>query len=480
MDAPAAASPSATRTVLGRGSLYTLATAGPALAALAVIPVVTRAVPPVEYNLVAVATVVTQVSFILVALGLGAAITRQYVLDAGGAAGARGVVLQGAGIAAVLAAVLVATGGAWSPLVLGRPFGSELVLALVAGAGGAWTVLAQAYLRGADRPVPFVLLAVVASLVGPAAGMVAVAVTGPTAVAYLAGVAGGYVLAGTAGLVVVLRAGRAEVTRRGLRAALRVGAPTVPHQVALYLALAGLVVVADRALDGSGGAANVALTIGAGATVVTAGLNNAWAPVVYRAAPADRGRVLDETTPVIALVAVVLAGGVALLAPWLVRLAPSSHYPPDVLVPVVAVASAAALPSVVYLASAHLVFACGRTWRLALSTPAAVAGGLAAATWLTGVGGLVGVGVGYLVSYLLLAALTTVVQRRVADRPWSPPAAPLTTTLWLAVSVAGALVPADGDVATVARVGGAALLGAGGLFAVRRALRTGVRAEGGL
>lgn len=473
----APAEPSATRTVLGRGSLYTIATAGPALAALAVIPVVTRLVPPGEYNLVAVATVVVQVAYILVALGLGAAITRQYILDAGGAAGARGVVLAGSGIATLLTAALAATGPLWSPLVLGRPFGTEILLALVAGAGGAWMVLAQAYLRGADRPGPFVLLAVVASLVGPAAGLAVAAVAEPTAVAYLAGVAGGYLLAGLAGLLLVWRAGPVEITRRGVRAALRVGAPTVPHQVSIYLALAGLVVVADRVLDGAGGAANIALSIGAGATVITAGLNNAWAPVVYRTAPADRGRVLDETSRVIALVAVVLAGGVGLLAPWLVRLAPSADYPPDSLVPVVALASAAALPSVVYLASGHLVFARGRTGWLAISTPVAVAGGLAAGAVLAGIWGLGGIGAGYLVAYLLLASLTTAVQRHVADRPWWPPAMPGTLLLWLAVGVAGVLLPSDGVVAVVARLGGAVVLGAGGLLAFRRVARGAARGQ---
>jgi len=464
-----AAEPSATRAVLGRGSLYTIATAGPALASLAVIPVVTRLLPVAQYDLVAVATVVVQVAYILVALGLGAAITRQYILDADGAAGARGVVVAGAGIATVLTAVVAATGPLWAPVLLGRPFTLEVLLALVAGAGGAWMVLAQSFLRGADRPGPFVLLAVAASLLGPAAGLVAVAVAERTAAVYLAGVAGGYLLAGVAGLVLVVRSGRPHLTRRGVAAALRVGAPTVPHQVSLYLALAGLVVVADRVL-GDGGRANVALTIGAGATVVTAGLNNAWAPVVYRAAPADRARVLDETTRVIALVAAVLAGGVALLAPWLVRLAAPAAYGHAELVPAVALASAAALPSVVYLASGHLVFARGRTGWLALSTPLAVAVGLGTAAALAAATGLVGIGAGYLVAYLLLAAGTTAVQRRVAEHPWWPPAMPLVLLLWAAVSALGALLPVDGAW-SVTRVAAAAVLAVAGLLVVRRSAR---------
>jgi O-antigen/teichoic acid export membrane protein len=469
-DAPLAVDPSPTRAVLGRGSLYTLATAGPALAALVVIPVVTRLLPVGEYDVVAVATVVIQVAFILVALGLGASVTREYILGGNGAPGARGSVLVGAGIAAGLSGVLAAAGPWWSPHVLGHPLGVEMLLALVAGAGGAWLVLAQAYLRGADRAGPFVVLAVVASLAGPVVGMICVALGEPDAKHYLAGVAAGYVVAGLAGLGTVVRSGPVRITWAGTRAALRIGVPTVPHQVSLYLALAGLVVVADR-LTGEGGRANVALTIGAGATVVTAGMNNAWAPVVYRTVPAERNRVLDETSRVIAVVAVVVAGGVGLLAPWLLRAASPAAYVPDELVPVVALTCAAALPSVVYLASGHLIFARGRTAWLALSTPAVVACGLTTAALITAGRGLVGIGAGYVVTYLLLAVATTAVQRHVADQPWWPPMMPGLIAGWLTVTVAGALLPVDG-VASLTRVAAAFVLAVGGLaLSVRAAHR---------
>lgn len=483
---PAAGGVSASRTVLGRGSLYTVATAGPALAAVAVIPVVTRVLPLAEYDLVAIATVVVQVGYVLVALGLGAAITRHYVLERSGAAGARRLVLQGSAIAVALAGAAAATAPAWSPAVLGRPAGPELLLALVACAGGAAMVLAQAFLRGADRAAAFVVLAVLTSLVGPLVGLLLVVLVSATAVVYTAGLAAGFVLAGAAGLVTVAltphrTAGTAapaapaatagppppDGRRAGLAAALRVGLPTVPHQVSLYLALAGLVVVADRLLD-AGGRANVALTVGAGATVVTAGLNNAWAPLVYRTAPSDRGRVLTETTRTVGVVAVLLAGTVALLAPWLLRLMAPDAFGTAQLVPVVALACAAALPSVLYLASGHLVFARGRTEGLALTTPLAVAGGLATAALTVGPLGLVGVGLGYLVAYLLLAAGTTGLQRAVSDTPWWPPALPVLALLWVGSTALGALAPTDGAAALVRPLACVAMVVAGWVLVRRR------------
>lgn len=462
--APASpSSPSATRTVLGRGSVYTLATAAPALAAVAVIPVVTRLLGKAQYDVVAVAVVVIQVGFILVALGLGAAITRQYILDDAGAAGARALVLQGAAVSLALTAALTAAAPWWMPLVLDRPASAELVLALVACLGGAWMVLAQAYLRGADRAVAFVVLAALAGLAGPVAGLVGLAVGHRSPLVYLVGLAAGYVAAGVVGLGLVAAAGPLAGNRAGLQRALRIGLPTVPHQVSLYVALAGLVVVADRLL-GEGGRANVALTIGAGATVLTAGLNNAWAPVVYRTAPADRPRVLTQTTRPIAVITLVVAGAVALLGPWLLRVAAPHAYDPASLVPALALAAAAAVPSVVYLASGHLVFASGRTGPLAASTPLAVAGALVWAVLLAPHWGMAAIGSAYLVAYLLLAAGTTAVQRGVSPTPWWPPVQPLLLAAWAGTTALGALLPGTGAGA-VARV--AAVVGLLTVAAVR-------------
>lgn len=468
---PAAPAPRpASHAVLGRGSMYTLATAAPALAAVGVIPVVTRLLPIGEYDLVAVATVVVQVGFILAALGMGAAITRQYILDAGGADGARGLVLQGAALSTGLTAVAAATLTWWSPALLGREAGPEILLALVSSLGGAWMVLAQSYLRGADRAGTFVALAVVASLAGPASGLAVVATGERAALGYLAGVTGGYLLAGLAGLVVVVRSGQVTAGRRALRTAVRIGLPTVPHQVSLYLALAGLVVVADRLL-GDGGRANVALTLGAGATVVTAAMNNAWAPAVYRTPPDRRGAVLTETTGAIALLTVVVAGLVSLLAPWVLRVAAPGSYSPDALVPAVALASAAAGPSVLYLASGHLVFASGRTGALAVTTPLAVSGGLLWAYLLAPAWGLTAVAAGYLVAYLLLALVTTLLQRRVADYPWWPPVLLPVAGVWLTVTAAGWWLPATGAPA-LSRVIAAAVLVVLGGWALRSRLRS--------
>jgi len=146
--------------------------------------------------------------------------------------------------------------------------------------------------------------------------------------------------------------------------------------------------------------------------------------------------------------------------------APGS-YQPDALVPAVVLAAAAAVPSVVYLASGHLVFASGRTGWLAVSTPLSVACGLVWAVLLAPHWGMVAIGSGYLVAYLLLTMATTLVQRGVSPTPWRPPLLPVVTVAWLATTVLGALLPAAGPGAAV-RVLGVLVLAGGLLARLRR------------
>jgi O-antigen/teichoic acid export membrane protein len=252
---------------------------------------------------------------------------------------------------------------------------------------------------------------------------------------------------------------------------LRVGLPTLPHQISLYLAVGGLVLIATHLLGPSGGGrANIVLTLGIGGAVLISAMNNAWAPAVYRAAPAERGAVLDDSTHRIGMLAACVAGTVALAGPWLLRILAPATYSPDELVAPLAVVTAATVLSVIYLASGHLVFASGRTTALALTTPLSVALGLAVGGLVAVRAGLVGLAFGYVVIYLLLAIATTWVQRRVSDTPWWPPLMPLTLGLAGAVTVAGALLPVSG-VGGLIRVAAAAGTALGAVGVLVRAVR---------
>ncbi|MFJ4107279.1 lipopolysaccharide biosynthesis protein [Oerskovia enterophila] len=378
-----------------------------------------------------------QVGVIMVALGMGAAITREYILGSAGASGARGLVAQSTVISVLLAGFALATGRWWAPALLGRPWDTALLLSVLASLGGGIVIVAQSYLRGAERPVPFVLLAAGGTLAGPAVGLCLIASGARSGTLYLAALAGGYLLAGLAGIVIAFASGPRAASWRGLLRALRLGVPTVPHQVALYLAIAGLVVVADRILD-AGGTANVVLTLGAGATVLTGALNNAWAPLIYKQTPDRRLAVLTSTTRTILLVVAVLVSTVALTAPFLVRVATPPGYDHAEMSTGVVLAALSAVPSVYYLASSHLILVRGRTGALSVTTPLAVGSGLLLATVLVPVWGIAGIGLSYTAIYVLMALFTTAVQALTFSPRWGPPA-PLLPLVVTGVSTCAAL-----------------------------------------
>ena len=80
---PGSAGATASRGVLGRGSIYTIGTAAPILANAAVVPFVTRLLVR-EYGVVAIAIVVLQVAMMAGSFGMPSVITRQGIISLGG------------------------------------------------------------------------------------------------------------------------------------------------------------------------------------------------------------------------------------------------------------------------------------------------------------------------------------------------------------------------------------------------------------
>ncbi|WP_214365730.1 lipopolysaccharide biosynthesis protein [Pseudonocardia sp. H11422] len=452
---------SASRAVLGRGSLYTLASAAPVLAAVLVTPFVTRLLGADEYGVVALALVIVQVGAMAAGLGMVAAITRHGILERSGVDGARALVLQGSALAATVLAVATATSPWWIGPVMGVPWRPALALALVAAAGFAAVLNAQSFLRVLDRPLPFVALAAVATLGGPVVGLLLLQSAGADADEYAIGLLAGYAAAGVAGLVLALRGGRPRAGRGDLRRALRLGLPTVPHQVALFMAHGALVLVAARLLGpADGGRLQLALLVGSAPAMITAALNNAWAPVIYRTAPEHRAAALERTARDVAAVTALLAGGVALLAPYLMRILAPASYAPDELAAAVGVTAVGSVLSVAYLANVHLVFAAGRSTGLALVTPLSLVVGLAAALLAARSGELAAVAVGFPVTYLALAVGTALLRRRVAHTPWRQRAMALPLFAGSGACAVGAALPTSGTGAP-ARVALAAVLAIG-------------------
>jgi O-antigen/teichoic acid export membrane protein len=438
------------------------------LANAVVTPFVTRQLGQDAYGVVATALVVIQVGMILGGLGLAAAITRHGILEASGVDGARALVRRGTLFAVVLAAVASLLAEPLSAVV-GIDEPRALVLAVFSAAGFSVVVNVQSYLRVLDRPLPFVLLSLGAALGGPVIGLVALAVVSrPTAAVYLAGVAAGFVLTGLVGLLLTGRGARhhAGDTRR----ALRIGLPTIPHQVAIYLASGSLVLLAGHLFgNGAAGRLQLAVLIGSAPGVITSSLNNAWAPVVYRTDPEHRGVVLERTGRDIAALTALTAGGVALLAPVLLRIVAPASYSPTALTPAVGLAAVGSVLSVVYLANVHLVFASGRSEGLALVTPLALAVGVLAAWGLGASLGLVSMAAGMAVTYLAMALGVAVLARRVSPTRWRESRLAVPLLVGVGLCLVGAWLPVGGAW-TVARAVATAIAASLGLVVMRRVL----------
>src|SRR5665647_657520 len=436
------AGPTASKAVLGRGSIYTLGTAAPILASAAVVPVVTRLLGKPAYGVVAIAIVLIQVAMMAGSFGMPSVITRQGILSRSGVAGARALLVRGSLMTAGLMAAIILTAPLWSPLVL-VSMRRAVPLALAASAFFVVVENSQALLRVLDRPGAFVSLSLTATLGGPLLGLALLA-QDRSPERYLSGLTAGYAAAATMGLVLCLRGGRPGRERGDTRAALRLGLPVIPHLVALFLANGALVFLAGHLYDiATAGRIQLALLVGSSPAVITSALNNSWAPIVYRAPQHERGAVLAHTARDITTLVALISGGVALLSPWLMRFVADAGFAPLELVPAVAIVAFGCVLSVAYLANVHLVFAAGRSLGLSVITPLSLLIGLACA-YVVGRQDLVLLAVGFPATYAVLALGTAGLRRYLHAARWSETALLVPAGVGLVLCVLGGVLPTSG------------------------------------
>ncbi|HUT77210.1 MAG TPA: oligosaccharide flippase family protein, partial [Polyangia bacterium] len=136
--------------ILGRGTIYTLATALQLGAGVLVLPALTRTLDPREYALVAAALVVYWLVGALAGLGMPAAIARAYFLP-GGKTGVRTLTVAALSIAIVITILVEATGPLWSKVFEGVSYAGALRAAAFAGVPLTVLLATQQVLRAQDR-----------------------------------------------------------------------------------------------------------------------------------------------------------------------------------------------------------------------------------------------------------------------------------------------------------------------------------------
>ena len=236
---------------------------------------------------------------------------------------------------------------------------------------------------------------------------------------------------------------------------------------------AGDRVIVERLLGlAAVGRYHLAYALGALGLVVLNAVNNAWAPVVFRASPEDRWRVLSDTSVVFVWLASLLAAVLAAGAPLVLAVLAPPDYDLDTLAPVSAIVAGSVIPWAIYTAHSQVQLWVGRTGMLAIATPAAAAVNVGLNIVLIGELEFVGAALATVVAYALLAVLIAANSWRLATVPWRYAEMALASLIGGALVTAFALEP-TGGAWTAIRVAEMAVLGLAAVYVGERA--TGAR-----
>jgi len=431
------------RRTFANASIYTVGTAFQLAGAALVVPVISRLLEPSEYGVVGLALVLQAVIGTLLAAGLPAAITRRYYATDSrpDVRGAKGLVVSAALIAGAGSLVTVPLCALAGSAVLSDG-GSALALGAALGFPYAFLGAAQALLIVQQRAWAFVAVTLVASLGAQLCAVVALLSFGREAEVYLAGFVVA-LLAPAALAAVFLQVGRRPAPRSALRSALRLGAPTVPHTLAVFVIALGDRFVIE-AIDGSSavGRYQIAYALGGLAQTLLMGVQNAWLPATFSSEESSRWSSLASSTTDVTRLACLLAGGLTLTAPLgLLILAPAS-YGRDGLIAVTGLIAAAAVPWSMYLPRLQILLWEKRTRPLLWISPAAAAVNLLGAVLLVPPFGLVGAGVATIIA-LGAQAVFVGVATRSTPVPWDAPALAWSVMGGAALVTLGIALPTD-------------------------------------
>lgn len=362
------------RLLFGHGGIYTLATVAPILAGFLITPLVTRSLGQSQYGVVALGLATIQLGQVVASAGLPASITRHVALEESGRRGAAGQVAFNAVLVLplVLAAV-VALAAAASPNWAPASLSVVLLFASISAALLAVFTSTQALVRGLSQVGTFVRQSAGIALLPPLVGLVAATLVSPTAIVYASGLAAGHLVITGAVVGRTLRRNPPAWSRRELIQGLRIGLPTVPHQLATIAATSLLVVLAG-VLEGkdAAGRMQLALIVGTAPILVIGAFNNSWAVEVYKMTNSARRAYVERSTFAVTAFSVVLSLSAGAVAPEVTEwLAPVGEHADQMASASILVAAAAPF-MVLYLANMHLIFTAGTTARLAITTPMAL------------------------------------------------------------------------------------------------------------
>lgn len=425
-----------------QGSIYALGTALQLGAALLILPVLTRSLDTAAYGTVALAVVTLTFATATFGFGIAPVITREWY-GGGGPPAARELAIGGLLPAVIATAATCAAGPLWAPLLGGDQ--TSLVLAALAALPAVSASFSCSLLRAAARPVAFTVVILVSAvgsqIVGLALLLLVVETRDPSA--YVAGLAVGNVVAAVLGLLLTGTARVRPAGRAAVRAAMRIGIPSMVAMVTwAVLALGDRAVLAALEDEVAVARYQVAYTIGGLSLTALVSLSNALTPGVLGAPDDSRVELLLASMAQLRRMTLLLAASVAFVGPVAVEvMAPAEYEGSDV----VAVTAIVAVSPVLYLEAITawpVLLWHGRTsslgWASVLAATASV--GLAALALLAW--NLVGVALASVAAYTVVSVATYRAARGL--EPALPGTHRATRQTWLlgaAIAAAGATLP---------------------------------------
>ena len=397
----------ALRGMFTRDFLYLGVSVLQVLLSACVTPILTRRVGVDGYGQLALAVAAMQIIGPLLSFGLPFA-TQKVFAGEDGNRRARGVLAVSAVLTGVAWLLVLLAAPVWSPAIgLNHVLDARLAASWGACFALTWTCLAM--LRSKDSLRTAIVVGALQSLGAQALGVTLLYAWSPTLTSYLCGVTIGQAAAGLVGLVALRPEWAAVPTIRAHMGALRFGLPMVPQQLAVFILFAGDRIVIRHDLgSGATGRYSVAYNVGSLGVLLLVFVNQAWVPRIYSISDrVERAHLLASSRNAMNLILVPVVFGLAVAAPAVLRLWAPRSFDPSGLTLVVAVVALSTFPYGQFLANVRALMSEGMTGRAALMTLLGATVNVVLNVAMVPAFGITGSAIATVVSYGLLALLTT-------------------------------------------------------------------------
>jgi O-antigen/teichoic acid export membrane protein len=458
---PSTSSPGAKRQLLGHGAVYVIGTIAQSGLALLLLPLATRVLDVEQFGLAGTASALAALLAIVYGLGLNFAIVRFYYDAPKNAhrAGWAALLRAQAAVALALATVTYLTGPWWASLFGSVGWTGAFKFAVALAWFSALQATTQGVLRAAQRPIAFIIVALVQVLVGIGAGIGLAVSFG--AAGYVAGLCAGSAVAATIGVVLTYK--RPRWSPSELLDGLTLSLPGLLHQASNWgMEAADRLLVAAYLGLSAVGRYQVAYVIGGGLALLLTGMQSAWVPYFIGNLNQEARRVTAPQIIVpIAVVASMATAILVLAAPALLAVvAPSAFGGTEMVVALVAAATPA---RAAYFMAVAVLLDRRSTGRMATASLTAVAVNIGMNLILIPRFGLIGAAVATAVSVDVQALLILLMAQRLVGLGMHIGRLSLIWGAGTGMLVAFACIPNSAAGLVLKGLLGAAVLGAGWL-----------------